>query len=276
MDNKNIHDALDYLDPQLIEEAAVPVSRKNRKLRPMMIAACLCLLIALPVMAVTGNLLVEHFYGSNIPKNLSEQNLDAFFRANTPDKIPTSTLSQEVLDAAAAQEENVGYYGFESWDEAEAFLGLNILDSDLIQSGVSIPVNDSEGNQILNTPCHLTMIRNDDGLLYGMHLEYFFKGYSEGLVSLNVNAVTNQNPHDNNSSIGISNESAYVLQQTSEDYQTASGSQATIISTEYSDGHGWDIAGWFQKNGFVIRLSLSTHDMESGQWAIRNLLDSIQ
>ena len=276
MDNKNIHDALNYLDPRLIEEASVPVSRKNRKFRPILIAACLCLLIALPVMAVTGNLLVEHFYGENIPKNLSGQNLDAFFRANTPDKAPTSSLSQEVLDAAAAQEEPVGYYGFETWEEAEVFLGLNILDSDLMQNGVPIPVTDAEGNQILNTPCHLTMLRNDDGLLYSLNLQYFFQSYGDGTVTLNVNAVTDQNPHDNNSSIGISNEDASVLQQTGEDYQTASGSQATIISTEYSDGHGWDISGWFLKNGFVIRFSLSTDNMERGRLVIRNLLDSVR
>lgn len=276
MDNHQIHEAMSFLDSQLVQEAAHPVKRKKTRLRPVLLAACLVLLIAVPVMAVTGSLLVEHYYGSAIPDNLSNQNLDAFFQASTADKVPISALSQEVLEAAASQEDKVGYYGFETWDEAETFWGLNILDSDQIQNGRSIPVTDAEGQQILDAPCHLTLLRGDDGQLYSMYLEYFFKNYGEGLTTLNVNAVTDQFSGENNSSIGVSNDGAVVLQQISEDYLTASGAQATIIGTEYSDGHGWDIAGWTQKNGFVIRFSLSTHDQESGMWAIRALLDSIQ
>ena len=276
MDNHQIHEAMSFLEPQLVQEAAHPVKRKKTRLRPVLLAACLVLLIAIPVMAVTGSLLVEHYYGAASPDNLSDQNLDAFFRASTADKVPISALSQEVLDAAAAQEDKVGHYGFETWDEAEAFLGLNILDSDQIQIGHAIPLTDAEGQQIFNAPCHLTLLRSDDGQLYSMYLDYYFKKYGEGLVSLSVNAVTDQFPGENNSSIGVSNDSAFVLQQISEDYLTASGDQATIIGTEYSDNHGWNIAGWVQKNGFVIRFSLSTHEEESGMWAIRELLDSIQ
>ena len=275
MEKDKLQEAMSYLDPQLIQEAAQPIVYKRTKLRSMLLAACLILVIVIPVVAVTGGLLVEHYYGETIPDYLSKQDLDTYFRVNTVDKVPISSISQKALDAAAAQANTSGYYEFTTWDEAEAFLGLNILDSSLIQSGVSIPVTDAEGNQILNAPCHLTMLRNDDGLLYSINLAYFFNSFEIGQVSLNANAVTDQNPHDNNSSIGISNESAFVLQQTSEEYQIASGRQATIISTEYSDGHGWDIAGWTQKNGFVIRFSISATDRESGQHAIQNLLDSI-
>ena len=275
MEKDKLQEAMSYLDPQLIQEAAQPIVYKRTKLRSMLLAACLILVIVIPVVAVTGGLLVEHYYGETIPDYLSKQDLDTYFRVNTVDKVPISSISQKALDAAAAQANTSGYYGFTTWDEAEEFLGLNILDSSLMQSGVPIPVTDAEGNQILNTPCHLTMLRNDDGLLYSINLAYFFNSCEIGLISLNVNAVTDQNPHDNNSSIGISNESAFVLQQTSEEYQIASGRQATIISTEYSDGHGWDIAGWTQQNGFVIRFSLSTSDQKSGQQAIQNLLDSI-
>ena len=276
MDKHQIYNAMQHLDPLLIQEAAEPIVHKKRKLRPIALAACLILLIAVPVMAVTGSLLVDHYYGAAIPENLADQGLDAFFQANTADKVPIYELSQEALDAAADQADNVGYYGFETWDEAEEFLGLNILDSDRIQNGFSVPVTDKDGQQILNAPCHLTLLRNDDHLLISMNLDYYFKNLTGRQVSLNVNAVTDQNPYENNSSIGVSNESAFVLQQVSEDYLTESGCRTTIISTEYSDGHGWDIAGWTQKNGFVIRFSLSTPDQESGIWAIRDLLDSIQ
>ena len=176
MDNHHIHEAMDYLNPQLIQEAAHPVKHKKSRLRPVTLAACLVLLIAIPVMAATSSLFVEHYFGATIPDNLSKQNLDIYFRANTADKVPIAALSQEALDAAAAQPDKTGYYGFETLDEAEEFLGLNILDSDLLQTGHSIPVTDAEGKQVLDAPCHLTLLRSDDGLLYSIHLTYFFKG----------------------------------------------------------------------------------------------------
>lgn len=275
MDNPLIHTALDHLDPQLIQEAAQAVPQKKTRLRPLLLAACLVLLIAIPVVGITGNLLVEHYFGDAIPDNLAGQDLDAFFQVHSAEKIPISALSQEALDTAAAQAEKVGFYGFETWDEAEEFLGLNILDSDQIQNGDRIPVTDAAGNQLFNVPCHLTMLRSDEGLLYSFNLDYFFHSPSGESVSLHVNAVTDQFPGENNASIGVDNERAHVLQQTSANYLTTSGNPATILSTEYSDGHGWALDGWTRKNSFVIRFSLSTTDTESGQQTIRALLDSL-
>jgi len=60
MNNQTIHEAMGCLDPRLIQEAAAPDIRRKSRLRPVVLAACLILLIVLPVMAVTGNLLVEH------------------------------------------------------------------------------------------------------------------------------------------------------------------------------------------------------------------------
>ena len=276
MDDNKLIDALSHLDPSLIEDAAQPVVQHKTRFRSALVAACLCLLIAIPTVAVTGNLLVEHYCGNAIPNNLAEQDLDAFFRVNTTEKVHISLFSQKALDTASNQEEKVCIYGFKSWDEAEEFLGLNILDSDQIQNGYRVPVTDTEGNQLFYLPCHLTMLRSDGGLLYSLNLDYFFHILSGESVSLHVNAVTDQFPGENNSSIGVDDESADVLQQINEDYLTASGNPATILSTEYSDGHGWTIDGWTQNNGFVIRFSLSTYDEESGIQAIQKLLDSIQ
>ena len=276
MENSKINEAMQYLDPQLIQEAAHPVSCRKHRIRPLFLAACLTLLIVVPVVGITGNLLVEHYFGESIPKNLENQELDAFFQANSSDKVPVSALSQELLDTAAAQAEKTGYYGFETWDEAEAFLGINILDSDRMLSGYSIPVTDVDGRQILHAPCHLTLLRNDDGVLIALNLQYFFQNSAGELISLNASAVTDQNPHGNNSSIGISNEGASVLQQNSETYLTKSGYQTSIISTEYSNDQGWEIDGWVQKKGFMLRFSLSAQDEETGKHTIWELLDSIE
>ena len=276
MNNNNLVDALSHLDHSLIEEAAQPVVRHKTRFRSALVAACLCLLIAIPAVAVTGNLLVEHYYGSAIPKNLSEQNLDTFFRANSMDKIPVSALSQQVLDTAAVQEEAVGHYGFETLEDAEAFLGLDLLNSNEIHAGYPVSLTDTAGNQILETPCHLTLLRGEEGLLYAINLQYYFQNSTGTLISLTANAVTDQNPNDNNSSIGVSNDSAAVLQQNSASYQMTDGSTATIISTQYSNGHGWNIDSWMQENGFVIRFSLSATNKEEGIQTIQKLLQSLQ
>ena len=276
MNNQTIHEAMGCLDPRLIQEAAAPDIRRKSRLRPVVLAACLILLIVLPVMAVTGNLLVEHYFGDSIPTHLAEQELDAFFRATPAEKVPVSNLSQDVLDAAAAQKERTDYYGFDTWEGAEDFLGLNILDSDQIGSGTAVSMMDETGRTVLCSPCHLTLHNGADGTLYAMALNYFFQTTDGVSVSLNANAVTDQNPNDNNASLGISNDAGTVLSQNSEQHVTASGLQTTIVASRYSDGHGWSIDGWTLKNGFVLRFSLSTPDQESGIWAIRDLLESIQ
>ena len=277
MDNKQVHDAMAYLDPQLIEEAAVPAARSPRKLRPMLLAACLCLLIAIPVMAVTGSLLVENYYGSSIPDNLSDQDLDAFFRAETADKVPVSAFSPDALQTAAEQGPGPGYYGFDTWAEAEAFLGVNILDSDLIDSSRSTPVElyDADGQIVLNDACHLTLVNNEDTLLYGVYLSYFFHKDGGGTIALQANAVTDQNPNENDSSIGVSYEDSDILEQTSEGYLTASGTEATIIRTRDSAGT-WDFDGWMLKNGFILRFTLSSNHEEGGVDTIKALLDAVK
>ena len=276
MHNQNIHDAMSCLDPRLIQEAATPDVRRKPRLRPVVLAACLILLIVLPVMAVTGNLLVEHYFGDSIPAHLAEQELDAFFRATTVEKVPVSTLSQEALDAAAAQSERTGYYGFDTWEDAEAFLGLNILDSEQIGSETAVPMMDETGRTVLCAPCHLTLHNSADGVLYAIALNYFFQTTDGISVSLNANAVTDQNPNDNHASLGVSDDSSEILHQSSEQYLTKSGLQSTMISSQYSGSHGWSVDGWTQKNGFVLRLSLSVDQKETGTQIIRDLLDSIQ
>ena len=50
MENK-IREAMCYLDADLVQEAALPVARKTRKLRPLLIAACLAVLCTVSVAA---------------------------------------------------------------------------------------------------------------------------------------------------------------------------------------------------------------------------------
>lgn len=277
MDNKQLHDAMAYLDPQLIEEAAAPAAHKSRKLRPMLLAACLCLLIAIPVMAVTGSLLVENYYGSSIPDNLAGQNLDAFFRAETTDKVPVSAFSEEALQAAEEQGPGPGYYGFDTWAEAEAFLGMNIFDSDLIDSSRPSPItmSNADGQSVLNSACHLTLVNNEDNLLYGVYLSYFFHKDGGGTIALQANAVTDQNPNGNDSSIGVSYQDSDILEQTSEGYLTASGTEATIIRTRDSAGT-WDFDGWMLKNGFILRFTLTSGHEDGGVDTIKALLDAVK
>ena len=275
MNNYQVHEALCYLNPQFIQEAAQSTTRRKNRLRTVVLAACLSLLIALPVMAVTGTLLVEHFFGDAIPEHLSDQNLDAFFQVSSSEKIPLASLSQQAQDAANTQEESHGYHGFDSWDDAERFLEIEILASDLLSNAYPVDLLNADGTPVLRAPCHLTLYKKDDAL-YSIALNYFFQNPEGISISLNAHAVTDQNPHDNNSSLGIGIESSSALQQTAEEYLTASGAKTTVISTQFSDGHDWNIDGWAQKNGFVLRFTVSAPQEETGKQIIYSLLDSIR
>ena len=270
MTNDQIHCAMDYLDPQLIQAAAQPKNKKKTRLRPVVLAACLVLLL-IPVMAVTGSLLVEHYYGDAIPENLADQNLDAFFQVNTAEKVPVVSFSPELREG----EPGTSHYTFDTLDAAEELLGLEILNLELDHQEHSVQTTYADGS-LVDAPCNLTLLYNSERQLYAVSLQYFFRIRGGVVVTLNATAVTDRNPNDNNASIGVSNDGAQVVQQSDEVYTLESGAQATIIATEYSDSHGWDAAGWMEQNGFVFHFSLSAADRETGVETVRDLLNSVR
>ena len=275
---EQIHEAMCHLEPQLVEEAARPVQRGKKRLRPFLIAACLSLVIAIPAMAAAGNLLVKVYNRSNMPEHLAGQELDAYYEAVNPEKIPLAALSEEARQDAAEQGDVLVHHGFDSWDAIEDYLGINILDNEVITNARPRPVKvmDQDGQVVLNTPGSLMLVTDPDGQLIGINGSYYCVTATGKAIELYFMAATELNEHDSSGSLGVDFEGGTILHQTSEVFQTESGHSCTIVRTKDSLGETWTVDAWILQHGFTVRLSLTSQSETSADLTIKEILNAFE
>lgn len=127
------------LDPALVEEAdlALPAKRRlPRAARAGLIAACLCLALIGTAAAgvVTGWIKTTGVTTSHVRRgdgeiiSIAEVGIVVDGRAY----IPWESFSQEARDFSSSALGLPKYKGFDSWDELEEFLGLNIFDNPVL------------------------------------------------------------------------------------------------------------------------------------------------
>lgn len=277
MDNKQLQDAMNYLDPQLIQEASQPAARKPRRFRTLLIAACLCLAI-IPAMAATSNLLVNYYFGTEIPKHLDGQDLDAYYEVTNTYQIPISSLSEEVRQAAESQGANWIHHGFNTWEEMEEFLGIDIFENEILSNAVpqSVELTDADGQVILDAPCTLLLVTNPEGELISVHINYYCLTDTGKFLSVTATASTELNDYDNAGGYGISYEEGEIISQNGENYLTKSGAESTIVSSQNSVTGGWDVDGWILLNGFTVRVNLSETVASLENSDVKQILDAFE
>lgn len=184
------HNILNEIDPALVECAAAPA--KKHSLRPVRIAvaaACLCVALVggafaaeaiwgVPVFTPmdTSPMTGEEFNGFTtvieVPEEvetpdgtkvnpLEEQEINGVF------KLPVESFSQRVQDAAAnLAAKTLGQMNFNSWEKAEEFLGLDLMNNAVLADAEPGLVFYGDGNSVREAICqvHYTAI---DGILTG-------------------------------------------------------------------------------------------------------------
>jgi hypothetical protein len=78
MTEHKIREAMGYLESTLVQEASQPVAHKRKRLRPMLVAACLAALCAISVAAVSSGLLVQFYHNGNLPDHIAAEKVDAY------------------------------------------------------------------------------------------------------------------------------------------------------------------------------------------------------
>lgn len=182
------HHILNEIDPALVESAAAPA--KKHSLRPVRIAvaaACLCGLLVggafaaeaiwgVPVFTPmdTSPMTGEEFNGFTtvieVPEEvetpegtkvnpLEEQEINGVF------KLPVDAFSQQARDAAAGLDAyKFGNLNFGSWDEAEEFLGIEMLDNavlDEAKPGLVFYSESASQKPDIETACRVSVMAMD-------------------------------------------------------------------------------------------------------------------
>lgn len=204
MDTKKLMDAMAYMDPALIEAADPAPAKRKAWRRPALIAACLCLALVGTAVAVNSGVVVEFFTGSGGWDHLSEEPITGGFEINAEGVqiVPVDSLPREVRDLAAAQESAPCFYGFDSWDEAEQFLGLELANNPVLDEAETwentYSFEDPETNRLLNSATGESIVRlgvNIDDLFVRIYADAFYK--LDGVAfTLSADIVTDQMPYD--------------------------------------------------------------------------------
>ena len=275
MENK-IREAMCHLDADLVQEAALPVVRKKRKFRALLIAACLTALCIVGVAAASGGLLVQFYRNGNLPDSWPGDKVDAYYVVSGNEKIAQERFSEELLACAAEQGVGGKLYSFETLSDIEAFLGWNFPENPILEAAtpVSTEVTD-EGGAIQNTPGSVCLYNDREGRLT-MVMALYTCQTRNGWVSLSASAATADNPNGSIGSMGVDYEGGKVLRHKEEHYLSATGRECTMVSTQNSVTNGWDIYGWIQQDGYVLRLSLSGAEKTAAQNEMKQILDAFQ
>ena len=273
-----IREAMDYLEPALVQEASQPVAHKRKRLRPMLVAACLAALCAVSVAAVSSGLLVQFYHNGNLPDHIAEEKVDAYYNVTGNDKVTPDGFSENLLACAAEQGPGSKVYPFETLEEMETFLGYIFPKNAILRDArpVSVKMTDQNNEVIHDSPGSVLLHNDQEGRLAVVKADYYCQTQSGKRVFLTAAAATVNSPSGSVGSMGVDYEGGEVLQQKAETYLTASGRECTIVSTQNSLTEGWDVYSWIEQDGFVLSLSLDGHDEAAARTVLKQILDAFQ
>lgn len=264
MDKEKIMLAMDCMEGELVAEASetAKAAQKYSWRRAAVIAACLCLVLAGTVSAINTALRVDFFGGADWFDWLGRQQIHpeeaGAFWPNSTVRVPMEEFSDAVRQMAAEEPaDHVNVRGFDSWEEIENFIGLEVANNSLLESaektGIKFYFNDelrAEGNALLD-------VRTD---LNYLELSADYRLYGTNQVRVQATVISEQIPRETDF-LEYGMAIAYTEDMTAEEYTMANGRLATIVSTPGMQEDGTLGAMYyyavFQGDNAVIRVESS-------------------
>ena len=230
---------------------------------------------ALVVILAGSALAVEYFGKVNVTRAGEGYNLEANVK-----NIPLSSLSAEVLERGKAVNGPTEVIPLDSWEEAEAFLGLEIADNAKLdqmekgQRGISL----GQSDETVVAPC-LIMLHYQNSLPYEIDLN---TNYREGEFSISEEIVLmlKDPAWEGERSYNLIN----PLTKTGnvETYVTPSGMEVTIMENHTSFRADWTVTTFdaeFILNGAVFTVSTGVNEgepCEPALAALKEVLDAYE
>ena len=252
MKQEQILDAMSCVDPALVEAADLPLSasRRGRWPRPAVIAACLCLVLA-------GTAVAAGISGTRLTGIFQTEEGPYYTYGGGVSFYPMDSFSTELLDFAAKNAaREIAYRHFYTWEEAEAFAGINIMDNPVLDQASQGPAEDGLSNVL--------GVTSNDGGLIDLWCYSFYEIDGVDLIldgDLYTERMLDGQPED----FQPSSDARFCVPDialTQEDrYVAPSGLEADVMQTDVSDSvHASDGLGnilytaFFSLNGVQFRL----------------------
>lgn len=273
MKNDRLLNAIGNINDSLIEEALqIPVKNAKKQMhcsgkmqyswfKRLAIAACVCLVFSVPVLAI-GQILSVKF--------MPEQHQ---WDVTTQGRFPMEAFSKEALRQAEALGTEDGIYSMNDKSEAEEFLGISLPENTLLENANKVMINLelTNGEQVSgNTITHL--FNNNESKLVSVWVQSRYLCYGTD-VEVSYQLVTELNPYENGGGLGMEIKDEYQ-KQTMENYVTAAGRDCTII---YSDnGNHCTAYAYMDIEGILTEVVARDVETENISACIKQIMDAYQ
>lgn len=252
--------AIGGADERLIEEALeIRVKRKPSVLRWVAVAACVCLLLASPVVAAMVGSLVE----------LWPSDKTVSYHIN--ERITIDSLSEEVAEAFDGQKKTVLRYQMDTLEEAEEFLGVELPENEIL-SGADPKHFEriTDEGEVLRQSCLLYLFGNDEMGLTSFNIDAYFQ-IDNVYAFVMYRAATEQMPYENGGGIGFD-----VEQFDREDYITEEGLSAVIYKryTGVDPLVNWSGYAVTTVDGYLVHISVNAPTEQEVVDTMKTLLDA--
>lgn len=273
MKSEELLNVIGKLNDSMIEEALEnPVKTADSKkwfakvsggswLKRTVVAACFCLMISIPVLAIGQGLRLEFM------KEQHKWNVD------TQGRFPMEAFSAEVLKIAEALGSEDGMYSMDNVEEAEVFLGIDLPENTLLEQIPQKWTIWSDGSQVSgNVITHL--INGEKGDLVGVWINHAYR-YIGKEVWVSYKLVTELNPYENGGGISVEiHDSSGNQEQELEKYVTTSGRECSIIYSK----HGVSCTGYayMDIDGILTEVQIYSGTEESIRTSIKEIMDAFK
>ncbi len=172
MNSEKLYEAIENINDELLlsafEKPEKSKLRPFKKIKWSVLAACVALLMAVPVMAAGFDIELSFFEGG--------------WEARTEGYIPIEEFSEEVRNVAEEQNVEAAIYMMESLSEAEGFLGIDFPENELLErrswDRVNLSYINGKGEEVTEKAahCYVIVVKDENGLLDSINTTAHFLG----------------------------------------------------------------------------------------------------
>lgn len=246
MKSEKILNAIGQIDDEFILQAMEPSEnaniRGNRWIKYAAIAACLCLLLALPIIATQNEMLVDIFSDMT------------GWRVRAKGYYTDKDFSKEVRALSQELAGDTKYVPMESLEQVEVFLGVAIPDNSLLTEEIADEAHievEKNGQRIrYDTPCLIYLAFSEDGSVLTVDTTAAYRYEQMHLY------VTYRIPTEYAASVGgggFGNQQTNIAD--SQTYITPSGRECAVFYTSSGDGV-FSGFGYTVVDSVLVELSL--------------------
>lgn len=258
MNGEKFYDAFENINDELLlsafEEPSKISRRPFKKIKWSVLAACVALLVAVPVMAAVFKVDLLVYEGG--------------WSASSDVFIPIEEFSDEVIETAKNQKETVCCYRMKSLSEAEEFLGIEFPKNELIErrsgNGPNVYMEAYNRNgewESGKVNCYVMLANDEEGNLESTITSAFFYGNIDVRYIVDAGEDEKWGTGTGWGTEGVSSEK--------EIYRNSAGIDFRIVQNVRE--YGCDFAAYAAINGVLTEVKYFTAYAENGEYGYEPL-----